>query len=61
MAEGDPGGLSRVSAKERNNQSGGRSGGESMKKPGPASTGGDRGKNPTQGGGINRPTRGKSG
>ena len=51
----DPQGLQRVSNKERNSQSQGRSGGETKMLPGPVRS---VKHNPTTGGGINRATRG---
>lgn len=57
MARGsDPQGLDRVSRMEKNNQPQGRSGGETKKVGGVVGT---LKHNPTQGGGINRATRGK--
>ncbi len=58
MARGsDPQGLQRVSSKETNNQSQGRSGAQTKVMPGVV---GSVRHNPTQSGGINRATRGKS-
>ena len=57
MARGsDPQGLDRVSRKETNNQSQGRSGAETKKM---GDVVGTVRHNPTQGGGINRATKGK--
>ncbi len=56
MAGPDPAGLARVSRKETNNQSQGRSGAETKKIGGVV---GSVKHNPTQGGGINRATKGK--
>lgn len=52
----DPSGLGRVASKESNNQSQGRSGGDTKKLPGPVRS---VAHNPTKGGGINRATQGR--
>lgn len=55
MGAPDPAGLSRVKRMEQNNQPQGRSGGGTRKMDGVVGT---VRHNPTQKGGINRPTRG---
>lgn len=55
MGAPDPAGLSRVKRMEHTTQNQGRSGGETKKMPGVV---GAVKHNPTQRGGINRPTRG---
>jgi len=54
-AKSDGAGLARAASKETNNHKGGRSGGETCQLPGPVRS---VKMNSTQGGGINRATRG---
>jgi hypothetical protein len=50
--------VAKAMKREIDNQHQGRSGSETMKKPGPVAGGNTNG-NPTSGGGIFRPTKGK--